>query len=63
VHFAYGGAENGSFALPYNTVPEGISAVPSAGKIIFKPGTNNFTGTITKPMTMDAFGGPATIGQ
>ena len=63
VHFAYFGTENGSFAQPYNTVTEGVSAVPSAGKLIFKTGTNNFTGTITKPMTMDTFGGPVTIGQ
>jgi hypothetical protein len=63
VHFAYFGSENGSFGQPYNTVPEGVSAVSSAGKLIFKTGTNNFTGTITKPMTMDTFGGPVTIGQ
>lgn len=63
VHFAYGGVENGSFAQPYNTVPEGVSAVSSSTNLIFKTGTSNFTGTVTKPMTMQAFGGPVTIGQ
>lgn len=63
VHFTYFGPENGSFAQPFNTVQEGVSAVSSSTKLIFKTGTNNFTGTVTKPMTMQSFGGPVTIGQ
>ena len=63
VHFTYFGTENGSFAQPFNTVPEGVSAVPSGGNLIFKAGASNWTGTITKGMTMRAFGGAVTIGQ
>ena len=63
VHFAYFGVENGSFAQPFNTVPEGVSAVPSGANLIFKAGGSNWTGSITKAMTMRAFGGEVTIGQ
>jgi hypothetical protein len=63
VHFAYFGTENGSFAQPFNTVPEGVSAVPSGGNLIFKVGASNWTGTVNKGMTMRAFGGDVTIGQ
>ena len=63
VDFAYGGPENGSFARPFNTLPEGVSAVPVSANLIFKSGASNWTGTVTKPMTMRAFGGLVTIGQ
>ncbi len=61
VDFNYFGMENGSFAQPFNTVTEAVSAVPTS--LIFKAGANNWTGTIGKGMTMRAFGGPVTIGQ
>ncbi len=63
VHFTYFGVENGSFAQPYNTVPEGIFAVPVSGNLIFKAGANNWSGSVNKAMTMRAFGGEVTIGQ
>lgn len=63
VHFTYFGVENGSFTQPFNTVPEGVSAVPSSGNLIFKAGGSNWTGTVSKGMTMRAFGGQVTIGQ
>ena len=63
VHFSYFGPENGSFAQPFNTVPEGVSAVPASGNLIFKSGASNWTGTISKGMTMRAFAGEVTIGQ
>ena len=62
VHFNYSGTENGSFVQPFNTVPEGVSAVPVSTSLIFKAGANNWTGTVNKGMTMRAFGGPVTIG-
>jgi hypothetical protein len=62
VDFAYGGPEDGSISRPFNTVPEGVAAVPDAGTLIFKAGTSNWTGTITKPMTLRALA-TATIGQ
>lgn len=63
VHFTYFGTENGSFAQPFNTVPEGVSAVAVSTSLIFKTGTSNWTGTVSKAMTMRAFGGAVTIGQ
>ena len=65
VDFAYFlGSENGSFPRPFNTVPEGYSAVAEEGSLIFKSGTSNWTGTFpNKKMNLRAFGGPVTIGQ
>ena len=63
VHFTYVGTENGSFAQPFNTVPEGVSAVAVSTSLIFKTGTSNWTGTVSKAMTMRAFGGEVRIGQ
>ena len=63
VDFTYFGPENGSFALPFNTVPEGVAAVPVSTSLVFKTGTSNWTGTVTKAMTMRAFGGEVRIGQ
>jgi hypothetical protein len=64
VHFAYFGTETGSFAQPFNTVPEGYTAVAVDGSLIFKSGTSNWTGTFpNKSMTLRAFGGAVTIGQ
>lgn len=62
-HFTYNGPEDGSFARPFNTVPEGVSGVPAGGNLIFKASGSNWTGTIPKAMTLRAFGGEVTIGQ
>jgi len=54
----------GSYDLPYHTLPQGISAVPSTGTINFKTaGSSPSAITISKPMTITAVGGPVTIGQ
>lgn len=63
VHFAYGGPEDGSFARPFNTVPEGVSAVQSFTSLFFKAGASNWTGSVSKAMTMRPFGGEVSIGQ
>lgn len=55
-------AEVGSFDQPYNTVPEGVPAVPAGGTLNIKAGNNPWTGTITKPMTLRTFGGTTRIG-
>jgi hypothetical protein len=65
VDFNYSGFpfQLGTFAFPYNTLGQGVTAVQSGGTIAFKPGHSAETGTISKPMTLMAFGGGATIGQ
>jgi hypothetical protein len=64
--------ENGSFAGPFPSLVLGTNAVPSGGTIVIKgpsinanqgPAVSQETMTITKPMTITAVGGPATIGQ
>ena len=54
---------NGTFATPYYTLALGVSAVPAGGAIFIKPGTSTETPTITKPMSIIAVGGAATVGQ
>jgi hypothetical protein len=57
------GIEDGSYALPYDTLAKGVSAVPSGGTIAVKPGSSPETMTISKPMTITAVGGPASVGH
>ncbi len=63
VDFAYGGAEFGTFSQPYNTLPEGVNNVATDGNVVFKGGANNWTGTITKQLTLKTYGSPVTLGQ
>src|SRR5207248_3905466 len=54
----------GSYDFPYHTLAQGISAVPNTGTINFKTaGSSPSAVTITKVMTINAVGGPVTIGQ
>lgn len=69
VQIGYAGIEIGTFALPYNTISEGVAAVdvPSAGasedpNLYVKAGTSTYTGTITKQMWIRACGGTVNIG-
>ena len=64
--------EIGSYAFPFATMVQGTNAVSSRGTIILKgpnidaasgPDISHETMTISKPMTITAVGGPATIGQ
>ena len=56
--------ETGSFNAPYNSLPEGIANVAFDGRLIIKAGQTNATVTnLDKPMTLQAFGGTATIGR
>jgi hypothetical protein len=64
VDFNYNGFfQFGTYALPYHTLGQGVSAVASGGTIALKPGTSPETMTITKPMNITAIGGAATIGH
>ena len=65
VDYNYSGAtQNGSYDAPYKTLAQGVTAVSASGNIWFKTsGSNPETMTITKPMTINALNGPATVGQ
>lgn len=70
VNFGFGGVEVGTYANPYNTVPEGVAAidVPEAGageipNLFIDSGTTSWTGTISKEMTIIACSGAVTIGD
>ena len=62
VDFAFLGFENGSFFNPFNTLAEGVAAVPYGGFLNIKSGSRFETASISKRMTIQAIGGPVTIG-
>jgi hypothetical protein len=63
VDFNYSGFQFGTYTFPYSTLSQGVSAVASGGTIAIKPGASHETMTISKPMTITAIGGAATIGH
>jgi len=63
VKFDHIGAESGTFASPYNTMAEGISAVPHGGTLHIFSGSSPETPTISKRVRIEAYGGPVTIGE
>ncbi len=63
VDTAWGGYQNGSVSYPYNSVQDGIDFVDFGGTIVFEHGSDPWTGTITKPMTLTAGIGEMVIGQ
>lgn len=64
VDFGYLGLELGCFESPYNTLAEGVTAVPNAGTLIFKAGVSPAAGTFqgAKTYRVKAYGGPVRIG-
>ncbi len=69
VNFGYAGLEIGSPVFPFNTIPEGVTAiqVPAVGaaelpNLYVTAGTTAWTGTITKTMKIHACGGTVRIG-
>jgi M6 family metalloprotease-like protein len=62
VDFAFAGFENGTFFNPFNTLAEGVAAVPYGGFLNIKAGSRFETASISKKMTIQAIGGPVTIG-
>ena len=63
---AWTGSENGTYWFPFNSVAEGVAAVPGGGLLFIKAGTYSGPGnapvTISKPMTIRSYEGAATIG-
>ncbi len=57
---AYGGIEEGTANLPYNTLPEGITNVTTGGTLHVKGGIYTTT-TLTKPMTIVTSGNSVTL--
>jgi hypothetical protein len=62
VRFSHTSTEIGTAALPYHTVSEGVTAVADGGELQIDAGTSAATLLITKPMTIEALGGPVRIG-
>lgn len=54
--------ENGTFPFPFNTFSEGLNAVSPGGILRLKTGTSSETASVTKPMSLQAYNGPVTIG-
>lgn len=67
VDFSYAGIpslpETGEFYAPFNTLSEAVSAAPSGCTIILKPGAVSEVVTVTKPLTLEAYSGPVTLGR
>lgn len=63
VDFSYSGIQLGWFPFPYNTLAQGVSAVATGGTIVIKSSDSTETMTISKPMTITAVYGPATVGH
>jgi len=64
VNFNYTGTQVGSYPQPFNTLAGGINAVSTGGTIIIETaGSTSETPTISKPMTITADDGAATIGN
>jgi len=67
VDFNYSGAQDGTYLNPYSTLAQGVTAVSSGGTIAInssiQPSDSHETMTISKPMTIMSFSGPATIGH
>jgi hypothetical protein len=68
VDFFYGGMEQGlpergRLTQPYYTVTEGIAAAPIGSIVRIKSSNRLETGDFIKPVTLQAFGGPVTIGR
>jgi hypothetical protein len=63
VDFNYAGLERGCSDQPYNTLAEGIAAVPGGAALALKPGSKPGATTLSKPMTISACGGTVTLGR
>ena len=64
VDFNYTGPSNGTYNEPYKTLAEGTNAVSNYGTVIIRTaGSSSETMTISKPLTITAIGGAATVGN
>ena len=56
--------ETGDFSTPYNSFAEGIANVGYGGRMRIKAGQTSATvANLAKPMAIESYGGPVTIGQ
>jgi hypothetical protein len=63
VDFNYVGTEAGSFDRPFNTLTEGVNNSPPGAALKIKPGSSPELLTVSKRVSVQAVGGPVTIGQ
>ncbi len=64
VDFGFAGfPELGFFLLPFNSLAEGVAAVPVGGVLHVKAGASPAAATLTKSMTIQSYNGPVTIGR
>ena len=63
VDFGAGGGGTGTFSSPMSTIDAILPTVQDRGRVKFKPGNTNWTGTITQPVRLDAPLGTVKIGQ
>lgn len=64
VDFGYAGSpELGTFLLPFNSLAEGVAAVPVGGVLHVKAGASPAAASITKSMTIQSYNGLVTIGR
>lgn len=64
VDFNYTGSpQSGTFSNPYKTMAAGLNAVSYGGTLHLKTGTNAETPTISKPMKIVGYNGPAKVGS
>lgn len=63
VQFNHQGRELGTFESPYRTLARGVTEVGAGGTLKIKSGSTAETPDLTRPMTIEAFGGQVTIGR
>jgi hypothetical protein len=63
VDFNFLGLEYGTFDNPFNTLAEGVTAVYPSGILHLKTGHSPVTPSLSKPMRIEAYGGPVTLGR
>lgn len=54
---------NGTFASPYLTFAAAVAAAPPGATLVIKSSSRNETVTVSKPLSIDTFRGPAYIGN
>ena len=63
VDFDYTGTENGNFLTPFNTLAEGLDAVPAGGTIRIKAGVTSEGGYVNQDVRLESWKGIAMLGQ
>jgi hypothetical protein len=63
VDFNWTGSQSGTFDFPFSTLASGLSAAPWGGTLRIKAGHTAETGTISKRIYINSYGGAATIGR